>query len=165
MLNVQIYTFFFNCRNLAPIFRRILNFLARGTAFCRELKGRKRREDTAGWAGCLKSRKNLCAVLIQIARRLRRSNKRRYANIRRRSGAQHCSSLCSQSEGDDFIADTPQKSEPIADLSIFATCPWPSLCEQSELQCCAATDDYAGQRKSPLRGRYRLFSNLGFLGF
>lgn len=88
MLNVQIYTFFFNCRNLAPIFRRILNFLARETAFCRELNDRKRQEDAAGWAGCLKSRKNLCAVLIQIARRLRRSNKRRYANIRRRSGAQ-----------------------------------------------------------------------------
>jgi hypothetical protein len=29
----------------------------------------------------------------------------------------------------------------------------------------AATDDYAGQRKSPLRGRCRLFTNFGFLGF
>ena len=29
----------------------------------------------------------------------------------------------------------------------------------------AATDDCAGQRKSPLRGRYRLFTNLDFSGF
>ena len=29
----------------------------------------------------------------------------------------------------------------------------------------AATDDYAGQRKSPLRERYRLITNLDFLGF
>ena len=41
-------------------------------------------------------------VLIQIARRLRCSDKRRYANIRRRSEAKHCSSLCSQSEGDEY---------------------------------------------------------------
>ena len=29
----------------------------------------------------------------------------------------------------------------------------------------AATDDYAGQRKSPLRGRWRLFTDLDFYGF
>ena len=40
--------------------------------------------------------------MIQIARRLRCSDKRRYANIRRRSEAKHCSSLCSQSEGDKY---------------------------------------------------------------
>ena len=56
--------------------------------------------------------------------------------------AKHCSSLCLQSEGDDFMANTPQRSgriysEPIATFSILATCPWPSLCEQSELQCFA----------------------------
>ena len=33
---------------------------------------------------------------------VRRCNKRRRANIRRRSEAQHCSSLCSQSEGDEY---------------------------------------------------------------
>ena len=125
-----------------------------------------------------------------------RERNTRCANMQRRSKAKHCSSLCSQSEGDEDCG------EPIADLSIFATCPWPSLCEQSELQCwrrnrrlcepaanlrckgaaakldCiwilntlpfrglryaskvsynagAATDDYAGQRNSPLRGRCR----------
>ena len=46
------------------------------------------------------------------------------------TAAQHCSSLCLQSEGDE------DWGEPIADLSILATYPWPSLCEQSELQCC-----------------------------
>ena len=29
---------------------------------------------------------------------------------------------------------------------MFATCSWPSLCKQSELQCFAATDDCADQR-------------------
>ena len=50
---------------------------------------------------CSKSRK-FCAVLSQIAWRVRRSNKRRCANVRRSSEAKHCSSLCSQSEGDEY---------------------------------------------------------------
>ena len=66
-------------------------------------------------------------------------DKRRYANIRRRSEAKHCSSLCSQSEGDEYYggqarAENPTKLCPRA-LTMFATCSWPSLCEQSELQC------------------------------
>ena len=86
-----------------------------------------------------KIQENLCGVLSQIARRLRCSDKRRHANIRRRSEAQHCSSLCSQSEGDEYCGDqaraeNPTKSCPRA-LAMFATCSWPSLCEQSELQC------------------------------
>ena len=65
--------------------------------------------------------------------------KRRCANIRRRSEAKHCSSLCSQSEGGEYCggqarAENPTKSCPRA-LVMFATCSWPSLCEQSELQC------------------------------
>ena len=43
---------------------------------------------------------NLCAVLGQIA--WRHSNKRCCANIRWRSEAKHCSSLRSQSEGDEY---------------------------------------------------------------
>ena len=59
--------------------------------------------------------------------------------MRRRPGAKHCSSLCSQSEGGEYCgsqapAKNPTKSCPRA-LAIFATCSWPSLCEQSELQC------------------------------
>ena len=49
-----------------------------------------------------KFQKNLCAVLSQIAWRLRHSNKRRCTNIELRSEAKHCSSLCSQSEGDEY---------------------------------------------------------------
>ena len=70
---------------------------------------------------------------------VRRCNKRRCANIRRRSEAKHCSSLCSQSEGGEYCggqarAKNPTKICPRA-LAIFATCSWPSLCKQSELQC------------------------------
>ena len=66
-------------------------------------------------------------------------------------GAKHCSSLCSQSEGDE------DSGEPIADLSIFATCSLPSLCEQSELQCwrrnrrlCGPVQISAARALSPL---------------
>ena len=59
--------------------------------------------------------------------------------MQRRAEAKHCSSLCSQSEGSEFCGDqagtkNPTKSYPRA-LTMFATCSWPSLCEQSELQC------------------------------
>ena len=59
--------------------------------------------------------------------------------MRRNSGAKHCSSLCSQSEGGEDCggparAENPTKSCSRA-LVMFATCSWPSLCEQSELQC------------------------------
>ena len=37
------------------------------------------------------------------------------------TAAKHCSSLCLQSEGDEDCGEL------IAALSIFATCPWPSL--------------------------------------
>ena len=59
--------------------------------------------------------------------------------MRRRPGAKHCSSLYSQSEGGEYCggqarAKNPTKSCPRA-LVMFATCSWPSLCKQSELQC------------------------------
>ena len=50
-----------------------------------------------------KIQKNLCAVFGQIAWRLRHRCKGHRAGIWRRSEAKHCSSLCSQSEGDDFL--------------------------------------------------------------
>ena len=61
------------------------------------------------------------------------------ANMQRRPEAKHCSSLCSQSEGEEDCggqarAKNPTKSCAKA-LAMFATCSWPSLCEQSELQC------------------------------
>ena len=51
--------------------------------------------------------------------------------MRRRPGAKHCSPLCSQSEGGDFCGGQARTGA----LVMFATCSWPSLCEQSELQC------------------------------
>ena len=86
-----------------------------------------------------KSKKILCAIFDQIIWRLRHRYKERCANMQRRPEAKHCSSLCSQSEGDEYCggqarAENTTKSCPGA-LVMFATCSWPSLCEQSELQC------------------------------
>ena len=61
------------------------------------------------------------------------------ADIWRRPGAKHCSSLCSQSEGGEYCGGQVRAKNPTKicarALAIFATCSWPSLCEQSELQC------------------------------
>ena len=70
---------------------------------------------------------------------MRRCCKRHRADIWQRVEAKHCSSLCSQSEGGEYCGgqartENPTKSCPKA-LVMFATCSWPSLCEQSELQC------------------------------
>ena len=105
---------------------------------------------------CLKYRK-FCTIFDQIKLRLRHSNKRRCANIWRRSEAKHCSSLCSQSEGGRILwrpntAKNPTKSCPRA-LAIFATCSWPSLCEQSELQCWRRNRRLCGPVQIPVRGR------------
>ena len=90
--------------------------------------------------------------------RVRHGCKRLRADIRRRSEAKHCSSLCLQSEGDEYCggqarAENSTRSCPRFSPHVrgphfaskvsysaiapdFATCSWPSLCEQSELQCC-----------------------------
>ena len=57
--------------------------------------------------------------------------------------AQHCSSLCLQSEGDVFMAKNVTLLAVVAGPSSR-----PSLCKQSELQCCASVSDYAGAAKS-----------------
>ena len=62
--------------------------------------------------------------------------------MRRRPEAKHCSSLCSQSEGDEYCGDQTRTGNSTKTCSralvMFATCSWPSLCEQSELQCFAS---------------------------
>ena len=78
--------------------------------------------------------------------------------MRRRPGAKHCSSLCEQSEGGEYSggqiwAKNPIKSCPRA-LVMFATCSWPSLCEQSELQCWRRNRRLCGPAQTPQ------FSNL-----
>ena len=70
---------------------------------------------------------------------MRHRKKGHRAGIWRRPEAKHCSSLCSQSEGGEgwggqARAENSTKLCPRA-LIMFATCSWPSLCEQSELQC------------------------------
>ena len=65
--------------------------------------------------------------------------------------AQHCSSLCLQSEGDVFMAKN-------VTLLVVAAGPSsrPSLCKQSELQCFASESDHAApQRATMLRLRER----------
>ena len=63
------------------------------------------------------------------------------ADIWRRSEAKHCSSLCSQSEGHEHVAN--MTSALAHDFVGFSARAWPpqysppSLCEQSELQCFA----------------------------
>ena len=71
---------------------------------------------------------------------------------------QHCSSLCSQSEGSEYCGGqtqtkNPTKSCPRA-LVMFATYSWPSLCEQSELQCWRRNRRLCGPAQTPQ------FSNL-----
>ena len=83
--------------------------------------------------------------------------------MQRRPEAKHCSSLCSQSEGDEYCggqarAENTTKSCPGA-LVMFATCSWPSLCEQSELQCWRRNRRLCGP--APLQGRvFKIQKNL-----
>ena len=115
-----------------------------------------------------KIQENLCGVLSQIARRLRCSDKRCHANIRRRSEAQHCSSLCSQSEGDEYCGGQAlkiQHSQGPMRWSCSLRVRGPHFASKVSYNAGAATDDYAGQRKSPLRGRCRFFVNLELSGF
>ena len=83
--------------------------------------------------------------------------KGRYANIRRRSEAKHCSSLCAQSEGANIVADKHelkiQRSYAPERWSCSLRVRGPHFASKVSYNAGAATDDYAGQRKSPLRGR------------
>ena len=111
----------------------------------------------------VKIQKSICAVFDQIVWRLRHRYKERCANMQRRPEAKHCSSLCSQSEGDEYCggqarAENTTNSCPGA-LVMFATCSWPSLCEQSELQCWRRNRRLCGP--VPLQGRvFKIQKNL-----
>ena len=76
------------------------------------------------------------------------------ASIVANFAAQHCSSLCSQSEGDVFMAKN------VTLLAVAAgPSSRPSLCKQSELQCFAAKSDHASPQKATmLRLRVRPYS-------
>ena len=87
--------------------------------------------------------KNLCAVLGQIAWwRSALTAEICAGPYNRLLRRQHCSSLCSQSEGHEHVANMASASG--HDFVGFSARAWPpqysspSLCEQSELQCFAS---------------------------
>ena len=119
---MQIYTFFFNCRNLAPIFSNGERITRGDSEFSGTRNGllpRVERQETARGRGWLDG-------VFKIQKK----------------------SLRGFDPNSKALA--AQQQEALREHSAKV---W------------GATDDYADQRKSPLRGRYRLFSNLGFLGF
>ena len=113
--------------------------------------------------------KKLCTVFDQVAWRLRCSDKRRYANIWRRLEAKHCSSLCLQSEGDEYCGGQTrlkiQRRYALKRWLYSLRVRGPHFASKVSYNAGVATDDYAGQCKSPLRGRCRLSANLNFSGF
>ena len=76
----------------------------------------------------------------------------------RRPGAKHCSSLCSQSEGDEYCGGQAlkiQQSYAPERWSCSLRVRGPHFASKVSYNAGAATDDCVGLCKSPLRGRYR----------
>ena len=82
---------------------------------------------------------------------------------------QHCSSLCSQSEGDEYCGGQTrlkiQQSHGPKRWPYSLRVRGPHFASKVSYNAGASTDDYAGQRESPQRGRCCLFKNLDFSGF
>ena len=76
--------------------------------------------------------------------------------MQRRSEAKHCSSLCSQSEGANFVATKQglkiQQSHTPERWSCSLYIRGPHFASKVSYNAGAATGDCVGQRKSPLRG-------------
>ena len=89
--------------------------------------------------------------------RLRHRYKGRCANMRRSFWAKHCSSLCSQSEGVEYCGGQTrlkiQQSHAPERWPCSLRVRGPHFASKVSYNAGAATDDCAGQRKSPLRGR------------
>ena len=81
----------------------------------------------------------------------------------RRSEAQHCSSLCSQSEGNEYSGGQTrlkiQRRYALKRWPYSLRVRGPHFASKVSYNAGAATDDYAGKCKTPLRGRCRLFAN------
>ena len=81
----------------------------------------------------------------------------------RRSEAQHCSSLCSQSEGNEYSGGQTrlkiQRRYALKRRPYSLRVRGPHFASKVSYNAGAATDDYAGKCKTPLRGRCRLFAN------
>ena len=91
----------------------------------------------------------ISTVLSQIAWRLRRCKGHR-ANIRQRSEAKHCSSLCSQSEGDEYCGGQTrlkiQQSHALKRWPYSLRVRGPHFASKVSYSAGASTDDYAGLR-------------------
>ena len=78
---------------------------------------------------------------------VQRCNKGRRANIRRRSEAKHCSSLCSQSEGDEYCGGQTrlkiQRSHALKRRSYSLRVRGPHFASKVSYNAGAATDDYS----------------------
>ena len=78
----------------------------------------------------------------------------------RRSEAQHCSSLCSQSEGNEYSGGQTrlkiQRRYALKRWPYSLRVRGPHFASKVSYNAGAATDDYAGKCKTPLRGRCRL---------
>ena len=104
-----------------------------------------------------KSKKILCAIFDQIVWRLRHRYKERCANMQRRPEAKHCSSLCSQSEGNEYCGGQVrlkiQRRYALKRWLYSLRVRGPHFASKVSYNAGAATDDYVGQCKTPLRGR------------
>ena len=125
----------------------------RGRAFKIETIKVGREALLKGWG--VKIQKSLCAIFDQIVWRLRHRYKERCANMQRRPEAKHCSSLCSQSEGDEYCGGQTrlkiQQRYALKRWSCSLRVRGPHFASKVSYNAGAATGDYAGQRKSPLR--------------
>ena len=95
-------------------------------------------------------------VFDQLAYRLWHRYMGRCANIRRRSEAKHCSSLCSQSEGDEYCGGQTrlkiQRRYALKRWLYSLRVRGPHFASKVSYNAGAATDDYAGQCKSRSEG-------------
>ena len=104
-----------------------------------------------------KIKENSLRVFDQVAWRLRHRYKERCANMQRRPEAKHCSSLCSQSEGDEYCGGQTrlkiQRRYALKRWLYSLRVRGPHFASKVSYNAGVATDDYVGQCKTPLRGR------------
>ena len=135
----------------------------RGRAFKIETIKVGREALLKGWG--VKIQKSLCAIFDQIVWRLRHRYKERCANMQRRPEAKHCSSLCSQSEGDEYCGGQTrlkiQRRYALKRWLYSLRVRGPHFASKVSYNAGAATDDYVGQ--CPCKGRIFRVGGNGIL--
>ena len=109
---------------------------------------RKDKTELGKGVGCSKKlKKSLRGFYPNSIAVLRHNNKRRCANTRRRSEAKHCSSLCLQSEGDEYCGGQTrlkiQQSHGPEHWPYSLRVRGPHFASKVSYNAGAATDDYA----------------------